>query len=196
MLHYIKGKVTGYFENGIVLENNGIGYEINVPALSMDYIREKNEDILIYTVMMVREDDISLYGFASKDDISIFKKLLTVNGVGAKAALAVMSTFSTNTLKKIIAFEDDNSLMKAPGIGKKTAQRIVLELKDKMGEIGGFEEKYNIAVKPGITEEAIEALTGLGYSRNEAHEAVSKVANEGDSVEKIIKSALMNLSRK
>lgn len=184
-----------FFDGGIVVENNGIGYEIYVPQLSMNYILENKEEILIYTSMMVREDDMSLYGFVSKEDMQIFKKLLTVNGIGAKAALSIMSTFITSELKKIIVFEDDSALVKAPGIGKKTAQRIVLELKDKMGNVGGLEESYVIGSSKGLNEETVEALMGLGYSKNEAIEAVGSVVQEVDSVEEMIKLALISLSR-
>ncbi len=197
MFHYIKGKVMSFFESGIILENGGIGYEIHVPQLSINAIN-KNEEVLIYTVMMVREDDVSLYGFATKDDIDMFKKLLTVNGVGAKAALSIMSAYRTTELKKSILFEDATALIKAPGVGKKTAQRIVLELKDKIGDIGAFGDYNGVSIsgrKKGIKEEALEALTGLGYTKGEALEAIGLIQEETASVEEIIKSALMKLSR-
>lgn len=196
MLHYIKGKVNIFLENGIVLENNDIGYEIHVPQLSMNYIKENHNEILIYTVMMVREDDISLYGFISQDDKAMFQKLLTVNGVGAKAALSIMSIYITNELKKIIIFEDDKALTKAAGIGKKTAQRIVLELKDKLDDIECYDVSYESSGSTKeIREEVIEALLGLGYSKNEASQAVAKINKDTVNVEELIKLALLNLSR-
>lgn len=196
MFYYIKGKVSIFLENGIVLENNDIGYEIHVPQLSMNYIKEKKDKILIYTVMMVREDDISLYGFISQDDKSMFQKLLTVNGVGAKAALSIMSIYITSELKKIIIFEDDKALTKAAGIGKKTAQRIVLELKDKLEDIEYQETPYEASRDTKeIREEVIEALLGLGYSKFEASQAVAKIKKDTVNVEELIKSALINLSR-
>ncbi len=195
LFHFIKGKVHSFFENGIILENGGIGYEIHVPQLSINYIKDKKDEILIYTVMMVREDDVSLYGFATKDDIVMFKKLLTVNGVGAKAALSIMSTYLTPELKKIIVFEDVTTLIKVSGIGKKTAQRIVLELKDKMGDVDEYDVK-NISVnRKSGKDEVVEALTGLGYTKSEAFEAIGLITKETDSVEELIKLALINLSR-
>lgn len=195
MLNYIKGKVTGVFETSIVLENNGIGYHIFVPQLSIYFIMENKEELLIYTEMIVREDSITLYGFVNKEDIEIFKKLMTVNGVGAKAALSIMSTLPTGELKKIIASEDDKSLVKAPGIGKKTAQRIVLELKDKLGDIASFELSPMEGTQRGIKEEAVEALVSLGYSKGEALAGIRQVSKEIDSVEDMIKYALIALSK-
>ncbi|MCG8483606.1 MAG: Holliday junction branch migration protein RuvA [Clostridia bacterium] len=195
MLNYIKGKVTGILENGIVLENNGIGYQIFVPQLSIHRIMENREELLIYTEMILREDSISLYGFVNREDIGIFKKLMTVNGVGAKAALSIMSTFPTAELQKIIAFEDDRSLVKAPGIGKKTAQRIVLELKDKLGDIADYDQNPMTGTEKGIKEETIEALVSLGYSRSEALDGIRQVSKEISSVEDMIKYALIALSK-
>ena len=196
VFHYIKGKVISFFESGIILENGGIGYEIHVPQLSINTIN-KNEEVMIYTVMMVKEDDISLYGFATKDDIDMFKKLLSVNGVGAKAALSIMSTYRTGELKKTILFEDTTALIKAPGIGKKTAQRIILELKDKIGDISGLNDNNEAGSRhtKNLKEEALEALVGLGYTKGEALEAVGLSHEETASVEEIIKSALIKLSR-
>lgn len=196
MLNYIKGKVTGILESGIVLENNGIGYQISVPQLSMHYIMDNQEEILIYTEMIVRDDGINLYGFVKKEDIDIFKKLLTVNGVGAKAALSIMSNFPTSELQAVIVSEDDRTLVKAPGIGKKTAQRIVLELKDKLGDIAAFEqESVNKGTQGNKKDETIEALISLGYSRSEALDGVRKLSKDIDSVEDMIKHALIALSK-
>lgn len=195
LFHFIKGKVCSFFESGIILENGGIGYEIHVPQLSLNYIMDRKDEIMIYTVLMVREDDISLYGFATKDDIAMFKKLLTVNGIGAKAALSIMSTYLTGELKKIIVFEEITALTKAPGIGKKTAQRIVLELKDKIGDAGDYDDKGILGNNKSSKEEAIEALTGLGYTRSEAVEAIGLIKDETSHVEEVIKLALINLSR-
>lgn len=195
MYSYIKGKATNILDNSIVLENNGIGYHIFVPQLSIHYIMENREDLLIYTEMIVREDCISLYGFVKKEDIEIFKKLMMVNGVGAKAALAILSTFSTSELQKAIAFEDDRTLVKAPGIGKKTAQRIVLELKDKLGDIESYEQCSPISIKKVIIEETIEALISLGYSKSEAMEGIKQVPKDLSSVEDLIKYTLIALSK-
>ncbi|MFA5527083.1 MAG: Holliday junction branch migration protein RuvA [Peptostreptococcales bacterium] len=196
MIYYIRGKVEDRIDNIIVIENNGIGYEVYIPTSSMDYIMENREDILLYINMMVREDDISLYGFISKEDKELFNKLLTVNGIGAKVGLAIMSTFSSSSsLKKAIILEDIDELVKVPGIGKKTAQRIILELKDKVGDMTDIliEDTNKAEETDGnMKQEAIEALIGLGYSKIEATSAISKAlkSKEIDTVEELIRIGL------
>ncbi|MDF3003461.1 MAG: ruvA, partial [Bacillota bacterium] len=133
MFHYIKGVAAMRFEGGIVIETGGIGYEIFVPDNSPVYLAESGQTVMVYTVMAVREDDVSLYGFHDKETLELFKKLITVNGVGAKAAMSILSIMPAGEIKKAIVFEDAAALTKANGIGKKIAQRITLELKDKMG---------------------------------------------------------------
>lgn len=183
------------FEGGVVLENGGIGYEIFVPNASAAYMNS-NDEVMIYTTMIVREDDISLYGFTDKDGMDMFKKLMTVSGVGAKAALSVLSALSPAELRKAIVFDDAGLITKAQGIGKKTAQRIVLELKDKVGNIAvsgddkGFADAF-----ADEKAEAAEALISLGYARSEALEALSKIKTEKSSAEEYIKQALKNLVR-
>ena len=195
MFHFIRGKVYSFIDGGIVLENNGIGYEIKVPELSFEYISRHKDDILIYTAMIVREDDLRLVGFVKHEDLELFNMLLKVNGVGPKAGLAILSTFSTNELKKIIIMEDDTSIAKAQGIGKKTAQRIILELKDKLGEVGDILASEVEVVIPSVKKEAIEALTSLGYSKSEATDAVNKVKDNAETIEELIKKSLISLSR-
>lgn len=183
------------FDGGIVIENGGIGYEIFVPNASEAYLSHQ-EEVLIYTTMVVREDDVSIYGFTDKDGLDMFKKLMTISGVGAKAALSVLSSLSPVELKKAIIFDDAVSITKAQGIGKKTAQRIVLELKDKIGNIVGLsEDNSSVVITTDEKTEAIEALISLGYSRSEASEALNKIKTEQSSAEEYIKLALKNLIR-
>lgn len=199
MFHYIRGKITTSFEGGVVIESGGIGYEVFVPDHSAAYQRQGQEETLLYTAMIVREDDISLYGFTDRDGITLFKRLLTVNGVGAKAAVAILSALSPGDIRKAILFEDAKALTKAQGIGSKTAQRIILELKDKIGSTGGLdlsssqEAAENIAASDARTE-AVFALMALGYSRAEAAEAVGRVKEETAGAKEYIKLALKSLS--
>lgn len=194
MLHYIKGKVTMKYEGGVVVENNGLGYEVAVPENSAVYLAKPEDTVLVYTAMIVREDDISLYGFSDKESLELFRKLITVSGVGAKGAMALLSCMPIVELKKAIAFDDAASLTKANGIGKKTAQRIVLDLKDKLGVISdaGGVQLESVAAVSGKSE-AVAALISLGYSKSEAISALAGVDDEELSAEEYIKKALKNL---
>ncbi len=190
------------YETGIVVEtSSGMGFEINVPAGSPLYQHGEGEEIKVYTAMIVKEDDISLYGFHNKESLNLFRLLITVNGIGAKGAMGIMGCLSVDELKKAIAFEDVKAVSKAPGVGKKTAERLILELKDKIGKFnaGTQAERLPLFSQPQPPEtpdgrtEAIYALEALGYSKAEAFSAVSKVAEEGLSSEEYIKKALKDL---
>lgn len=195
MFHYIKGIATMRFEGGIVIETGGIGYEIFVPDNSPVYLAETGETVMVYTVMAVREDDVSLYGFHDKETLELFKKLITVNGVGAKAAMSILSIMPAGEIKKAIVFEDAAVLTKASGIGKKIAQRITLELKDKMGAVGGLAEVAEKVVTDHGKAEAINALISLGYSRSEAVTALAGISEEDLTTEDYIKRALKGIGR-
>lgn len=210
MLHYIKGELAIKLDGIVVVEAGGIGYEINVPASSSAYLAKEGDMITLYLHMAVREDDVSLYGFSSNKELQFFKKLITINGVGAKAALSILSALPLSECIKAIAFEDVTAFTRANGIGKKIAQRIVLELKDKMKEFESmtgidfttgevFDSNTDVISSVGTNndyakrEEAISALMALGYSRSEAAGAISKVKEQDLSAEDYIKKALKEL---
>ncbi len=195
MIHYIKGNITMKFDGGVVVETGGIGYEIFVPDNSAVYLADSKETVLIYTVMIVREDDVSLYGFHDKESIDLFRKLMTVNGVGAKAAMAILSSMPVGEIKKAIVFDDSAALTKANGIGKKIAQRITLELKDKMGAVGGLAETAEKVVADSGKTEAINGLVSLGYSRTEALSAIAGIDEDDLTTEEYIKRALKGIGR-
>jgi len=196
MFHYIKGNITMKFEGGIVIEANGIGYEVFVPDNSAVYLSNSSDMVLIYTVMIVREDDVSIYGFSDKESLDLFKKLMTVSGVGAKAAMAVLSAMPVSAVKKAIVFEDAAALTKANGIGKKSAQRIVLELKDKLGAVGGLTDEAVEQVNTNNGKsEAINGLISLGYSRSEAMEVLAFIDEDNLTTEEYIKRALKGIGR-
>ena len=132
MYEYIKGIYKGVDRDYIIVENNGIGYKINTSGSTIAKTPKIGENILLYIQQIVREDFIGLYGFLTKEEINMFNLLLTINGIGAKAALSLLSISSIANLKYAIISGDENNLVRAPGIGKKTAQRIILELKDKV----------------------------------------------------------------
>ena len=198
MIHYIKGTMTMKFNGGVVVETGGIGYEVFVPENSAAYLKNDGDDIMLYTVMQVREDDVSLYGFTEREAMDIFNKLITVSGVGAKAAMAILSAMPLHEVKQAIIFEDAASLTRANGIGKKTAQRVVLELKDKIGsaeDIAPAAPGTGGSVPAANDEktEAINALVALGYSKNEAVNALARVNCTDLTPEDYIKEALKTL---
>lgn len=195
MISFIKGKLISKGIENIIVENSGMGFEIRVPANSKLYLNNAGDEVIVYTIMLVKEDDISLCGFDDNASIDLFKKLTSVSGVGAKAAMAILSLAPASEIQKAIAFEDVTMITKASGIGKKTAQRVVLELKDKFDDMvfGNAEDMATVTdIKTTGSQrgEAVNALIELGYSKMEAMEAVGKVADDDLSVEEYIKSAL------
>lgn len=200
MIGFIRGILAEKGNGYIIVEVNGIGYEIFVPANSGAYMVEEGREVMVYTTMMVREDDVSLYGFSRKGELEAFKKLITVSGVGAKAGIAILSAFTLEQLQQAIVFEDAKSLTKANGIGKKTAERIVLELKDKFtaeGQNGEMQSAERVmSDETGAATgraEAVNALIALGYSRGEATGALAHVQENDLTTEEYIKRALKNL---
>lgn len=201
MIGFLRGVL---FEKGsgyIIVDVGGVGYEVFVPANSGAYLASEGDDVMVYTTMTVREDDVSLYGFSRKGELDAFKKLVTVNGVGAKAGISILSAFTLEQLQQAIVFEDVKALTKANGIGKKTAERIVLELKDKF-DTGDADDAGIAAASDGGNgnaeagsgrEEAVSALIALGYSRGEATGALAGIKENDLSVEEYIKRALKNL---
>jgi Holliday junction DNA helicase RuvA len=194
MIHFIKGTLAGTFENGIVIENGGIGFEVNIPSSSAVYMMPEGAEVTVYTAMTVREDDISLYGFDDRESLKMFRMLTGVSGIGSKGALSVLSSLTVTEIKKAVVFEDAALLSKAQGIGKKTAQRIVLELRDKI-DAESIAERLDTPKLSSSASEAAEALISLGYSKTEAAEAVAQSGLEDASAEDYIKAALKILSR-
>lgn len=203
MISYIKGEILYNNGDSLVVENNGIGYEIIVPAFSAQKLCAQKGIVTVFTYMSVREDGITLFGFASREEKNIYEKLISVSGIGPKAAVSILSVLTTSQLITAIVSGDAAALSRAPGIGKKTAQRVILELKDKIVNediTEAFGMDNDIVLTDGIPinddrSEAVEALTSLGYTRSEAVKAVSKVYNDGMDVQKILSSALKELSR-
>lgn len=198
MIRYVKGIYTMNVNGGIVVETqSGIGMEIFVPANSPVYRYGIGDSIMVFTSMIVKEDDISLYGFHNKESLEVFEKLITVSGVGAKGAMAIVGTLSAEELKRAIAFEDAKEISRANGIGKKTAERIILELKDKIGrfegELPAAALGEDVSISTDSRSEAVTALVALGYTKAEAFNAVASVNDEGLTSEEYIKKALKNL---
>lgn len=200
MIGFVRGILAEKGNGSVMIDVNGIGYEIFVPANSGAYMAEEGQEVMLYTAMQVREDDVSLYGFSRKGELDAFKKLITVSGVGAKAGISILSAFTLEQLQEAVVFEDAKSLTKANGIGKKTAERIVLELKDKFAvedQQDGMQAVQGMtAGEAGVAggrAEAIAALIALGYTRGEASSALAQVKETDLTAEDYIKKALKNL---
>ncbi|MDP4087975.1 MAG: Holliday junction branch migration protein RuvA [Bacillota bacterium] len=191
MYEYIKGGYKGFYKDYAVIENGGIGYKIHVPGSTLTKLPKIDDEVMLYTYHMVREDFIGLYGFMTREELEMFIQLLNINGVGAKAALSIQSILDVDRIRYAIATGDEASLTRAPGVGKKLAQRIILELKDKVKDVkvGGAETTGGVAVEASNYGEAVEALMALGYSERECT-AVLKNVDISGSLEVIIKNAL------
>ena len=194
MIDYIIGKISYIGEDYFLLENQGIGYRINTSNNTLIQLIKGEDKQHIFTDLIVREDSMSLYGFVSEDEMKMFKLLLTLSKIVPKVACGILSTLRPVQIQKAIMLKDVTTLCKGPGVGKKTAERIVLELKDKVK--GGFSEEESFdEVVEVMDNEAVEALVALGYSRYEAQKAFYGTDLNGMTVEDMIKLGLRKLSR-
>jgi Holliday junction DNA helicase RuvA len=197
MYEYIKGIFVGINKDYIVVDNNGMGYKIYTSGSTMAKMPKTNENVLLYIKQIVREDFIGLYGFLTKDEIEMFSLVISVNGVGPKAALSLLSICSVSSLKYAIVSGDEKTIVRAPGIGKKIAQRIILELREKihieqtaannLSELSGSD-----LLDDRKLIEVLGALISLGYSEKEAEKAL-KAINKEQSLENMIKDCLKYL---
>ena len=202
MIAFIQGELCEVGQDTIIVACQGIGYEIQVPVSVAQSLSDPGSRVKIYTYTYVREDALGLFGFLTRDDLTVFKLLITVNGVGPKAALAILSSMTADELRFAILAEDAKAISKAPGIGPKTAKRMIIELKDKLDlesmiDNHGDSSTYaagNAEAAASVRDEVIMALTALGYSNTEAVRAVRAVsrADEMDS-ETLLKQALKKI---
>lgn len=202
MYSYIKGELAEVNTDHIVIDVGGIGYMIYIPAQSLNYLPGIGEILKVHTYLYMREDAMILYGFLTKDDLEMFKLLITVSGIGPKGGLAVLSTLSSDDLRFAVLSGDSKAISKAQGIGSKTAQRVIIDLKDKLSLEDAFEkklehenEKINVSSNSQVKNDAVMALNALGYSSTESLKAVSKVEITDDmDVEDVLKAALKHMS--
>ena len=206
MIAYIYGTLLEKLETSVIIDTGGVGYEVFVPANSHVWLKGKGDEAVLHTAQVFKEDDVSLYGFEGRGSLRLFRLLLTVSGVGAKAAMAILSAMTAEEAARAIAFEDAAMLTRAQGIGKKSAERIVLELKEKVtdafagavGEMPGIQGVGGGAgdAKAGPADtvtEAITVLMSLGISRSEAAQAVMNVKGDYETVEDCVRLALKGL---
>ena len=200
MLAHLKGTVEAIYDDRVVIDVNGMGYNVFMPYSSIEALPAINSEVKIYTYLSVREDAMWLYGFNTRDDLDLYKLLITVNGVGPKAALQLMSFLSSDDLKFAILSSDSKTISKAPGVGPKTAQRIIIDLKDKIDLLESYEAKMtHVAQNENLSSsmaEAVEALSSLGYTRKDALSCVKSTGLSDDTdVETILKAALKLIAR-
>lgn len=204
MFSYIKGELAEMNTDHIVIDVGGIGYLVYIPSLILGQLPAIGSQIKVHTYFQVREDAVVLYGFLEKDELDMFKLLIGVGGIGPKGGLAILSALRADDLRLAILSGDSKAISKAPGIGAKTAQRVILELKDKVDLEEAFEKKIaHSAADPKqpadgtahLRNDAVLALTALGYSQTESLKAVSRVDITGDmDVEAILKGALKHMA--
>lgn len=201
MISYIKGELISIEEDKVIVDVGGIGFGIYMPAQSMNYLPSSGEEIKLHTYMNVREDAMQLYGFLTRDDLNVFKLVIGVSGIGPKGGLSILSQMSPDDLRFAVMAGDSKTIAKAQGIGKKTAEKLIIELKDKLNiedVLDKSDEREfitsNVNVSNEIQAEAIQALVALGYGSSESAKAVKKVSLDNDTtVEDLLKSALKNI---
>ncbi|MDY6341864.1 MAG: Holliday junction branch migration protein RuvA [Lachnospiraceae bacterium] len=203
MFAFFRGTVDYLSESEVWLDVNGVGYEIAIsPSTASRLQGFGSEEVTVYTYMMVHEDQIGLYGFLTRDELMLFKKLITVSGVGPKAGLSLLSVLDADDLRFAIASGDVKAISRAPGVGRRTAERLILELKDKIdvaapaaGQEAGEEPGITGAEQSGDAADAVAALVALGYGRAEAVKAVHAAKGEGISgTEELLKGALRHMA--
>lgn len=199
MFAYLKGVFESRTLDYIVVDVNGIGYKIFMSENSMKRIGELGSIIKVHTYVKVREDDISIYGFASNEELRMFELLVSVSGIGAKSAIAILSNIEPSAFAVAVISDNVGALKKLPGIGAKSAQRIILELKDKLKTIDveddSSEELKAVINQNQNIEELISALQVLGYTKKEVEKIIPKLDNKDDNLENLIKKALLLLSK-
>lgn len=193
MFAYIKGRLDIKTNNYVVIDNGGIGYKIFMSSKAIENLKEIGNDVKVYTYYYVREDNISLYGFNSNEELRMFELLLSVSGIGAKSAINILSEILPSSFALAVISNDVSKLIKIPGIGKKTAERMILELKDKLKTEQAFAEDTKISTlisTDNKTNEVIVALQVLGYTRKEIDKVLEKIDINSIGLEDAIKQAL------
>ncbi|MDP6163014.1 MAG: Holliday junction branch migration protein RuvA [Candidatus Thioglobus sp.] len=197
MIGHLNGKIISKNPPEVLLEVGGIGYEVLCPMSTFYQLDNLSEDVLLFTHLSIKEDGHTLFGFITKDEKNVFRELIRVNGVGPKVALAILSNLSVNSLVQCISTEDADLLAKTPGIGKKTALKLIVELQDRLSklELIGSSLEPSKELKQSSnpnTKQAIEALQSLGFKAKEANKMVLKIDDQDLSTEQIIRLALQN----
>ena len=202
MISHLRGTLDYVTDHSIEVDTGSLGFEVNVPATVLSELPRVGEDVDLFTYLAVKEDGMSLYGFLSRDALEMFKLLITINGIGPKGALSILSAMTPEDIRFAVLSGDAKALSRAPGIGKKTAERMIIELRDKVSLADAIAPELRETSNLGGTghqtaerDEAIEALVALGYSASDALKAVRGIETEGKDTEAILREALKKIGR-
>ena len=202
MFAYIRGTLSDIDENTIIIENNGVGYGISSSSNTIRKLPAIGEEVKLNTKLIPKEDSLTLYGFYDKEELKMFELLLSVSGIGPKGALAILSNMTVSDIQFAVAGSDSKAFAACPGVGKKTAERVIIDLKDKVDIIGAFEAKITsdlsgkkAAPSSTVKEEVLEALVALGYSASNAARALDKMTiTESTTTEQLLSDTLKQMS--
>lgn len=190
MIGSLRGKLTFKQAPHIVVECQGVGYEVETPMSTFFDLPAVGEELFLHTHLLVREDAQILFGFGSEQERSLFRTLLRITGVGAKMGLAILSTMSVGDFQRCVEYEDAATLVKIPGVGKKTAERLIIEMRDKFDKVPAAPGATKVPVETNPRSEAVDALVALGYKMGEVNKLIGSMDVAGQTAEDIIRSAL------
>ena len=190
MIGSLRGQLTLKQAPNIIVECQGVGYEVETPMSTFLDLPPVGNGLFLYTHLVIRDDAHTLYGFVSEEERSLFRSLLKISGVGAKMGLAILSTMSVEDFRRCVEYEDAATLIKIPGVGKKTAERLIIEMRDRIDRPGGEHGAPRLSVVASPKSEAVDALMALGYKANEVNRLIGNLDVSGKSAEDIIRLAL------
>jgi Holliday junction DNA helicase RuvA len=190
MIASLRGRLTLKQAPAIIIECSGVGYEVQTPMSTFLELPPTGDELFLFTHMVVREDAQTLYGFGTEEERALFRILLKVSGVGAKMGLAVLSAMSVEGFRRCVEYEDSASLVKVPGIGKKTADRLIIEMRDRIDAPSAQSVTAEVRVDAGAKSEAVDALISLGYKPREVQKLIGELDVDGKTAEDIIRLAL------
>ena len=194
MIGSLRGKLAAKHAPQIIVECHGVGYEVETPMSTFLALPPVGEDLLLHTHLLVREDAQILFGFSSLEERSLFRLLLKISGVGAKMGLAILSTMSVSDFQRCVEYEDAAMLVKIPGVGKKTAERLIIEMRDKIDKAPVEPGAPKVVVEANPRSEAVDALIALGYKAGEVNKLIGNLDVDGKSAEDIIRLALRQVA--
>ena len=194
MIGSLRGRLTMKQAPSVVIECNGVGYEVETPMSTFLELPPMGDELFLFTHLVVREDAQMLYGFATEEERALFRMLIRISGVGAKMGLAVLSAMSVDGFRRCVEYEDAASLVKVPGIGKKTAERLIIEMRDRIDRPSAQAGATRVETEAGAKSEAVDALISLGYKPREVQKLIGELDVDGKSAEDIIRLALRQVA--
>jgi Holliday junction DNA helicase RuvA len=194
MIGSLRGRLMLKQAPSVIIECHGVGYEVETPMSTFLELPPTGDELFLFTHMVVREDAQMLYGFATEEERALFRMLLKISGVGAKMGLAVLSAMSVDGFRRCVEYEDAASLVKVPGVGKKTAERLIIEMRDRIDTPAVQSGATKVEVQAGAKSEAVDALISLGYKPREVQKLIGDLDVDGKSAEDIIRLALRQVA--